>query len=43
MNIAKTMSLPGWLSLNEGLLLYELAKISPRKGEVIEIGSFQGR
>jgi len=43
MNISKTMSLPGWLSLNEGRLLYDLVKTTPRNGEVVEIGSFQGK
>lgn len=43
MNIPKIMSLPGWLSLNEGMLLYGLVKTAPKNGEVIEIGSFQGK
>ncbi len=37
------LSLSGWLSLEEGLLLYRLTREKCDKGAVVEIGSFQGK
>lgn len=37
------LEIPGWLSLEEGLLLYKLTKKLYRKGTIVEIGSFQGK
>lgn len=41
--IERTNKIPGWLSKREGRLLYELAKLYGKGGEVVEIGSFQGK
>lgn len=35
--------LQGWLSLDEGLLLYRLARCKKDKEAIVEIGSFQGK
>lgn len=35
--------IPGWLSGREGRLLYELAKQLGKRGNIVEIGSFQGK
>ena len=34
---------PGWLTPDEGILLYELARDCPGDGRVVELGSAQGR
>lgn len=39
----KIQTIPGMLSLEEGLLLYRLAKKQCQKEAIVEIGSFQGR
>lgn len=41
--LAKTDQISGWLSRREGLLLHYFAKLLGRKGEVVEVGSFQGK
>lgn len=41
--LAKTDPIPGWLSRREGQLLYYFAKLLGKKGEVVEVGSFQGK
>lgn len=33
----------GWLSYNEGKVLYELAQKQPKSGCVVELGTYQGR
>ncbi len=39
----KILSIPGWLSKNEGLLLCELAQKEANRGAIVEIGSFMGK
>ena len=34
---------PGWLTSEEALLLYSLARDWPGSGRIVEVGSFQGR
>lgn len=41
--IEKASKIPGWLSGREGRLLYELAKRYDERGDVVEVGSFQGK
>ncbi len=41
--LKKIARIPGWLTLNEGLLLYHFAKQIDKPGAIVEIGSFQGR
>ncbi|MEK9183937.1 MAG: class I SAM-dependent methyltransferase, partial [Patescibacteria group bacterium] len=43
-NIKKTTDeVHGWLSDGEAISLYKLAKSSPKKGVIVEIGSWQGK
>lgn len=41
--IAEASSIDGFLTMNEGILLYLLAKYEQKAGRVVEIGSFKGR
>jgi predicted O-methyltransferase YrrM len=42
--LAKLNLLPGWLSIHEGQFLYKAASlVKNRIGEIVEIGSFQGK
>lgn len=41
--LQKIINLPGWLSQDEGLLLYQLTKKVQNRGRIVEIGSFMGK
>jgi predicted O-methyltransferase YrrM len=36
-------AVPGWLSRPEGAVLYHVARFGPGHGDIVEIGSYQGR
>ncbi|MCS6951010.1 MAG: class I SAM-dependent methyltransferase, partial [bacterium] len=41
--LALTEKVEGWLTVEEGELLYQLARACKGKGVIVEIGSFKGK
>ncbi len=41
--IKNTQTIPGWLSIKEGVFLYFLSQKTPLNGIIVEIGSYKGK